>query len=117
MSKLFDSYTVDPSRYNEVFAADGSIHPHWLHFAETLAGMTAEQMQQRADSVSQQINENGVTYNVYADPNGSNRPWRLGPVPNLVPAEEWRRASRRRPTSPAERQPALRVRGSGRRTA
>ena len=89
MSKLLDSYTVDPSRYNEIFAADGTIHPHWQHFAETLAGMTAEQMQQRADSVAQQIDENGVTYNVYADPNGSNRPWRLGPLPNLVPAEDW----------------------------
>lgn len=90
MSKLFDSYKIDPSRYNEVFAADGSIHPHWQHFADTLSGMTAEQMQQRADLVAQQIHENGVTYNVYADPSGNNRPWRLGPIPNLIPMDEWK---------------------------
>ncbi len=90
MSKPFDSYHVDPSRYNEIFAADGAIHPHWQHFAEALAAMTTEQMQQRADLVAQQINENGVTYNIYTDPNnGNSRPWRLGPVPNLIPAEEW----------------------------
>ena len=90
MSKLFDSYKIDPSRYNEMFAADGAIHPHWQHFADTLSGMTAEQMQQRADLVTQQIHENGVTYNVYADPSGNNRPWRLGPIPNLIPMDEWK---------------------------
>ncbi len=89
MPKLFDSYMVDPSRYNEIFAADGSIHPHWQQFAQSLAGMTTAQMQQRADLVAQQIYENGVTYNVYADPKGTNRPWRLGPTPNLIPADDW----------------------------
>lgn len=89
MPTLFDTYQVDPGRYNEIFAADGSVHPHWHRFASTLQTMTAGQMQERADLVAQQIHENGVTYNVYADPQGVNRPWRLGPVPNLIPAEQW----------------------------
>jgi uncharacterized circularly permuted ATP-grasp superfamily protein len=43
----------------------------------------------RADLVEQQIHENGVTYNVYGDAQGLNRPWRLGTIPNLIPFEEW----------------------------
>ncbi|PTQ91201.1 circularly permuted type 2 ATP-grasp protein [Agitococcus lubricus] len=89
MPTLFDAYQVDSSRYNEIFAADGTVHPHWYRFATTLQSMTASQMQERADLVAQQIHENGVTYNVYADPQGTNRPWRLGPIPNLIPAEQW----------------------------
>jgi len=89
MPTLFDKYTFDPHFYNEVFAADGVIHPHWQRFASTLQAMTAEQMQTRADLVAQQIHENGVTYNVYGDAQGLNRPWRLGTIPNLIPFDEW----------------------------
>ena len=49
-----------------------------------------EQVQARADLVAQQIYENGVTYNVYGDEQGLNRPWRLGVIPNIIPYDEWR---------------------------
>jgi uncharacterized circularly permuted ATP-grasp superfamily protein len=40
--------------------------------------------------VQRELRENGVTYNVYDDSRGMNRPWQLDPVPLLVQAEEWR---------------------------
>jgi len=36
------------------------------------------------------ITENGVTYNVYADPKGADRPWALDPLPLMISAAEWR---------------------------
>ena len=36
------------------------------------------------------IVENGVTYNVYADEQGRDRPWILDPLPYLLTAQEWR---------------------------
>ncbi|HWF20125.1 MAG TPA: circularly permuted type 2 ATP-grasp protein, partial [Verrucomicrobiae bacterium] len=33
--------------------------------------------------------EHGVTYNVYGDPHGMDRPWELDMVPLLVPPSEW----------------------------
>jgi uncharacterized circularly permuted ATP-grasp superfamily protein/uncharacterized alpha-E superfamily protein len=36
------------------------------------------------------IVENGITYNVYADAQGRDRPWILDPLPYLVSAEEWK---------------------------
>ncbi|WP_297926964.1 circularly permuted type 2 ATP-grasp protein [uncultured Agitococcus sp.] len=89
MSNLFNNYTQRPDCYNEIFATDGTIHPHWQRFASVLQGMTAEQVQARADLVAQQIYENGVTYNVYGDEQGLNRPWRLGVIPNIIPYDEW----------------------------
>jgi len=35
------------------------------------------------------IIENGVTYNVYADAQGRDRPWILDPLPYLMSAAEW----------------------------
>src|SRR5262249_21213153 len=35
------------------------------------------------------IVENGVTYNVYADPQGTDRPWALDPIPLVLTAAEW----------------------------
>ena len=35
------------------------------------------------------IVENGVTYNVYADPQGRDRPWQLDTLPLILPANEW----------------------------
>jgi uncharacterized circularly permuted ATP-grasp superfamily protein len=36
------------------------------------------------------IRENGITYNIYSDPLGANRPWKIDIVPFLIPADEWR---------------------------
>ena len=35
------------------------------------------------------IVENGITYNVYADLKGRDRPWVLDPLPYLISAQEW----------------------------
>ncbi len=37
----------------------------------------------------QLIHENGVTYNVYGDPRGMERPWQLNPVPLVISSSEW----------------------------
>jgi len=36
------------------------------------------------------IVENGITYNVYADAQGRDRPWILDPLPYVLTAQEWR---------------------------
>ncbi|MCK7502296.1 MAG: hypothetical protein MZW92_79805 [Comamonadaceae bacterium] len=44
----------------------------------------------RVQYVQRQIHENGVTYNVYADPQGTDRPWELDvAAPHHSRATEW----------------------------
>ncbi|MGE5319785.1 MAG: circularly permuted type 2 ATP-grasp protein, partial [Hyphomicrobiaceae bacterium] len=43
----------------------------------------------RLHYVQRQIHENGVTYNVYADPQGADRPWELDVLPLIISAQEW----------------------------
>ena len=46
-------------------------------------------MRNTRQSVERQVYENGVTYNVYADPQGLERPWELDVLPFIISPEEW----------------------------
>ncbi len=83
-----------PLRYGATFeesSADGvTPRPHWAHLMETLRAIGPEELGQRWARAERRIRENGITYNIYGDPLGANRPWRIDVVPFLIPAEEWR---------------------------
>ena len=53
--------------------------------------MGSQEFAARRDSARRAIRENGVTYNVYGDPQGIDRPWELDMVPLIVPADDWSR--------------------------
>src|SRR6185503_12353622 len=75
--------------WDEVFGPDGTPHPHcrdWLHAIENLG---VEEMQRRWDHARRLIRDNGVTYNVYGDPRGMDRPWELDPIPLVLDGREW----------------------------
>jgi len=46
-------------------------------------------MSNRNNDTLRLLKENGVTYNIYGDPNGMNRPWKLDNIPFLISKEEW----------------------------
>ncbi len=66
---------------------------HWRKFFDHLDAVAPEDMRQRLEFVDRRIQENGVTYNVYADPNGSDRPWALDPLPLIIAPDEWAKIS------------------------
>lgn len=47
------------------------------------------ELTRRWETGRQLIETNGVTYNVYGDPQGKERPWILDPIPLVVDAQEW----------------------------
>ncbi|WP_439487255.1 circularly permuted type 2 ATP-grasp protein [Algoriphagus sp.] len=91
---MIESYLIEKMFNNAPFldemATDqGKIHPHWERIAKYYEQIGSERMRQFRDEVGRQLRENGVTYNVYGDPNGMNRPWILDPVPMVFSGEEW----------------------------
>jgi uncharacterized circularly permuted ATP-grasp superfamily protein/uncharacterized alpha-E superfamily protein len=69
-------------------AAD-ALAPHWEQFFDHMDDEGLSQLDRAAVAVEQQIRENGVTYNVYADTQDSARPWSLDVLPWIIPADEW----------------------------
>src|SRR5271154_5393468 len=76
--------------YDELSADGVTPRPHWAHLMEELRSIGPEELERRWVRAERRIRENGITYNIYSDPQGANRPWRIDIVPFLIPAEEWR---------------------------
>jgi len=85
-----ENYVSDASRYDELLDGSGEVRPHWQPLIERLSSDGAEAVRRGIDLSRRLIIENGVTYNVYADSQGRDRPWVLDPLPLLLAPEEWR---------------------------
>jgi uncharacterized circularly permuted ATP-grasp superfamily protein/uncharacterized alpha-E superfamily protein len=83
-------YPGSAQRYDELLERDGSIRAHWRPLIEHLSRGGADTVRRCVDMTRRLIIENGVTYNVYADPQGRDRPWQLDPLPLLIDHREWR---------------------------
>jgi uncharacterized circularly permuted ATP-grasp superfamily protein/uncharacterized alpha-E superfamily protein len=88
--ELLSDYRLSPSRFDEMFEAPQTPRAHWRAMFEQLAATPADLMKARIQTVQRQVRENGVSYNVYADPEGADRPWELDVLPLIIPPEEWR---------------------------
>lgn len=92
--QLLSAYPPATARYDEMLDAGRTPREHWHTMFEQLAGAPPELMRERLKSVQRQVSENGITYNVYADAQGADRPWDLDVLPLILPHEEWRAIER-----------------------
>src|SRR5579871_2687946 len=76
--------------YDEMCAAPGVLRPYWDTFISSMSALGGEELARRWKSARQRIRENGVTYNIYGDPLGMDRPWNLDSIPLLISPHEWR---------------------------
>lgn len=86
-------YEPTTTRYDEMLDENEIPRPHWRAFLKHLASLSAETVAQRGRFLHETIASDGVTYNVYADPKGTSRPWELDLLPLILPTEEWRQIS------------------------
>ena len=87
---LYQSTLRYGATYEESSADGINPRPHWEQLIESLRSIGPEELGHRWARAERRIRENGITYNIYGDPEGMNRPWRTDVVPLLIPAEEWR---------------------------
>ncbi|MCV9385927.1 circularly permuted type 2 ATP-grasp protein [Reichenbachiella ulvae] len=74
---------------DELVNRDGTITPQWEKLAQYYERVGPQKLETSHEEVSRQLRENGVTYNIYGDPDGMNRPWNLDPVPMVFGSEDW----------------------------
>ncbi len=89
LQNLFAHYPYERDRYDELRGRDGKPRAHWERVCEELGGLSASALQARLEGVARDIRDSGITYNVYADPQGLDRPWQLDCLPLVLPAAEW----------------------------
>ncbi|WP_431481817.1 circularly permuted type 2 ATP-grasp protein [Pseudomonas thivervalensis] len=93
MPDLLDRYPLTTGTYHELLDDSGAVRTHWRRLFDQLQRSTPAQLLQRQSLLARQIQENGVTYNVYADPKGADRPWELDLLPHVIEPQEWKHLS------------------------
>ena len=63
--------------------------PAWSSFFENLGHDGFPDLDRRTTNLERQIRDNGVTYNVYAESDGPQRPWSLDLFPLIITPESW----------------------------
>jgi len=85
----YDRRASSAARYDELCNADGSARAHWLPVLSLLETMQPAEIESRLATAQQHIRDEGITYTIYADPQGKDRPWALDELPLVLPNEEW----------------------------
>jgi uncharacterized circularly permuted ATP-grasp superfamily protein/uncharacterized alpha-E superfamily protein len=88
-ASLFQNYFSSNYSYNELLGEDGDLRPHWQTFFNSFSQLGPEEILERRQAIHRFLKENGVTYNIYGDPLGLNRPWNLDVIPFLISKDEW----------------------------
>ena len=88
---LFEHYGSIQHLYDELLDIDGHPRPNWKTFFQSFSKLGNEEIINRNQDMLRLLKENGVTYNIYDDPAGLNRPWKLDLIPFLINKEEWQK--------------------------
>jgi len=94
VTELANAEASSPSKpdavYDEMVTGTGQVRPHWQKLMGRLSPLDPAALEDRRDEAVQLLRQHGVTYAVYGDPHGGERPWPLDLIPFIIPAEEWR---------------------------
>ena len=84
---LLANYPISDSAFDELMDKDGNVRPH---YAQWMHALDVNELNRRSEMANLLIQEQGITYHVYTDPRGTERPWQLDPIPFIIPPGEWR---------------------------
>lgn len=79
---------AEAGHYDELRGADGQLRETWRAFAEHLDA-PLDDLSRRQALLARQIQEDGITYNVYNAQGGPSRPWSLEPLPLIISSSDW----------------------------
>ncbi|MBV9767946.1 MAG: circularly permuted type 2 ATP-grasp protein, partial [Bryobacterales bacterium] len=84
------SYEATPGFYDEVFGSGKQLRAHWQALTDSITAMGTPGLTHRWREGQRLIHDNGITYNVYTDPESTSRPWPLDPIPLMMDPAEWK---------------------------
>jgi uncharacterized circularly permuted ATP-grasp superfamily protein/uncharacterized alpha-E superfamily protein len=90
---IFDSCKLESS-FDEMFDTQCNVKPHWNEIKNGLDNAGIKQLEQKQLEIDWRLEDNGVTYNIYNDPEGNNRRWNLDPIPLVLTSTEWEEISK-----------------------
>jgi len=93
MGNYFAGYDTG-SFYDEMFRAPGQVRPHYQQIFERFGAMNAAEVERKHRLASETFLNQGITFTVYSDNQGTERIFPFDPIPRIIPASEWERVER-----------------------
>ncbi len=90
VSLLNSSYDLGQF-FDEMFAPDGSMRPHYQRLGGRLGTLALEEFDRRRAAVDLAFLRRGVTFTVYNDDQGTERIFPFDLIPRIIPNAEWLR--------------------------
>src|SRR5579871_3136680 len=85
---LFDAYPQGAA-YDEMFDPEGCPRPHYASLFRILEGMDRDAFRARCELAELTLINQGITFTVYGDERGVEKPFPLDLTPRIIPAQEW----------------------------
>ena len=89
--RALEDYRPIAGVHDEMVSATGQLRPSCEGLVRSMEKLGQSELASRWEGAKRAIRDNGVTYNVYGDPQGVDRPWTLDMMPLLISPEEWSR--------------------------
>jgi uncharacterized circularly permuted ATP-grasp superfamily protein len=88
MGLNFDKYNLD-GFFDEMWESQGKVRPHYQKLLNRFGELGEEELRRKVQIATQTFLNQGVTFTVYADNEGTERIMPFDPMPRIIPAQEW----------------------------
>ncbi|MGI9088954.1 MAG: circularly permuted type 2 ATP-grasp protein [Chthoniobacterales bacterium] len=93
MGDFFSGYEVGEF-FDEMFAAPDSVRPHYSKLLDRFKEMARTEFERKRDLAASTFLNQGITFTVYNDDQGTERIFPFDLVPRIIPAKEWETVER-----------------------
>lgn len=83
------NYQPGSSFYDEMFSPDGQVRAHYSGVQKYLEQLGNAEFERRRSLLDVAFRNQGITFTVYGDAEGTERTFPFDPVPRIIPASEW----------------------------
>jgi len=90
---FFENYQND-GFFDEMFAEDGTVRPHYRPILQRIKELTVEQFEQKRQAVDLSFLRQGITFTVYSDDEGTEKIFPFDLMPRIIPDSEWQHLER-----------------------
>ncbi len=87
--RLLEGYEPVLGGYDEMVVGPDRPRAQYETIVTSLETIGRHELASRWENAKQTVRDNGVTYNVYGDPQGADRRWELDMMPLVMSAAEW----------------------------
>ena len=93
MGAFFSDYKTD-GFYDEMFSAPGVPRPHYVKLMERFQAMGPEDFARKRSLAASTFLNQGITFTVYSDNQGTERIFPFDLIPRIIPKHEWEHVER-----------------------